>query len=84
MNKFVQDLFMTKQPDGSFHYDITNPAYSFFPVMSGFFTYIGMGVVSFHQSTAALPFDLRAWAVGAAAYISGGMVAVLAHSKSIN
>lgn len=80
--KIVKDLFQTQQPDGSYKYDLTNPAYSVIPWLSGSLAYIAVGV--YHGFWHPDIYHAMDFATGFGAIFAGGGIGVLFHSKSQN
>ncbi len=80
MKKFMRDLYMTRQPDGSFNYDMTNPAWSVTPWLASAVTYTGLGVFTAIQHPET--FHLMQFATGAGALFSGGGIGVMFHSRA--
>ena len=88
MKKLIQDLFMTKQADGTYNYDITNPAFSAVPVLISVLTYTVMGVyggfTQMHVPGFELGGYLRSFAEGFGALSALGAGGVWAHSMARN
>jgi len=80
MKQFLNDVFKTKQQDGTFKYDLTNVAYSFIPWSFSILTYIIAGIVVLIKHPEL--FDFLKYAGGFATLFSGGLAGVFIHSKS--
>ncbi len=78
--KIVNDLFKTRQPDGSLRWDMTNPAWSVTPWLASAIAYTAVGIFGAIQHPET--FHLMHFAAGAAALYSGGGIGVMFHSRA--
>ena len=90
--KICEDLFCTKQPDGTLKVDPTNPAFMYLPVITTLASYTTMGIWGgahgMLTDTIQHPFDIGNYlwnfgkGFGALSILGGG--ATWLHSKAIN
>lgn len=80
MNTLIRDLFQTRQPDGTYRWDLTNPAFSVLPWLLSALAYTAVGL----YGAVAHPehFSLMDFATGIGAIYAGGGIGVLLHSKA--
>lgn len=78
--KIIQDLFQTRQSDGTYKWDATNPAWSVAPWLLSALSYTAVGLygAAAHWSH----FSLMDFATGIGAVFAGGGIGVMFHSRS--
>lgn len=80
MSNLVRDLFQTRQPDGGYAWDMTNPSWSVIPWLLSALAYTAVGL---YGAVAHWDhFSLMDFATGIGAIYAGGGIGVLLHSKS--
>lgn len=78
--KIIQDLFQTRQSDGTYKWDATNPAWSVIPWLLSALAYtaVGLYIAVAHPEH----FSLVDFAAGIGTIFLGGGGGVLLHSRS--